>query len=220
MGDTDQTGSTLQQKRQEADTLILQLNEFADSLTRLQVPGDAHQKFGQLREISKTITNLEGMKIPVPDELRNLKTDLFAETQHAEDTDKLLAFVELELHKLLAKVRETRGAVVSANGERRSHRRSEGMIPRDVLRECIMKVLKSHGGQAKAATALDEVGEILNGKLTPQDLEIDDRTSQPIWRRNTCFERRQMVREGILREKGEGGYWELNPTHKLQVQSK
>ena len=76
MGDTDSQSSVdLQKLQAEAEALIPRLQDLAGALARYQPPEGAPLKVGQLREISKTITNLENMKIPVPDELRCLKTN-------------------------------------------------------------------------------------------------------------------------------------------------
>jgi len=208
MNKTDEIASTLSGKREHVEKLINQLNEFTSSLCQYQPGTEVHLKSSQLREISKTITNLEGMKIPVPDELRSLKTDLLAQTHFAEDVDSLLAFVESEMAKILVVIREKRAGFSPTNGEPRTRRRTDETTPRSVLRECILKSLKSHGGRAKTSLILDDVGEMLKGHLTTLDLNHDN-SNQPIWRRNTCFERRQMGKEGIISDASEAGYWEL-----------
>jgi len=209
MSDTPSENSVdLQKLRGEAETLILKFHELADALARYKTPADAPLKTGQLREISKTIDNLEGMKIPVPDELRNLKTDLLSQTHQFEEAENIFAMVEQELAKILVRIRENIG-VHSANGERRARRNSGDLIPRSALRESVVKSLKAHNGRAKTSVVLDEVGEMLKSKLSASDLELDDNSKQPIWRRNTCMERRVMVRDGVLKDETDGGFWEF-----------
>jgi len=208
MGDTDSQSSVdLQKLRGEAEVLISQLQDLAGALASYQPPEDAPLKVGQLREISKTITNLENMKIPVPDELRSLKTSLLWQTHEFAEMENISAMLEQELTKFLAKIRENAGVII-VNGERRP-RRSGDFTPHSVLRECVVKSLKAHGGRAKTTTVLDEVGEMLKGNLTPNDLDLDDYNKQPIWRRNTCLQRRVMVRYGLVEDETDGGFWEL-----------
>src|ERR1035437_2404415 len=128
MSDTASENSVdLQKLRGEAETLILQFDELADTLARYKTPADAPLKAGQLREISRSIVNLENMKIPVPDELRNLKTDLLSQTHQFEEAENIFTMVEQELAKILVKVRENIG-VHSVNGERRARRNSGDLI--------------------------------------------------------------------------------------------
>ena len=209
MGDTDSQSSVdLQKLQAEAEALIPRLQDLAGALARYQPPEGAPLKVGQLREISKTITNLENMKIPVPDELRCLKTNLLSETHQFEEVENIFVMLEQELTKALAKIRENAGGAFG-NGERRVRRSSGDFTPHSMLRECIVKSLKSHGGRAKTTTVLNEVGEMLKGNLTTNDLDLDDYNQQPIWRRNACLQRRVMVREGLVKDETAGGFWEL-----------
>lgn len=208
MSDPASLTQDLQQKRQQAAALLGQLHALVDTLEKLEVPNDAHLKTGQLREVSKSIANLENMNIPVPDELRHLKTNLLALVHQAEEVEQLFAFIEEETSKLLARVRRGLGPGAADTTRRRSRRSNDEHTSRDFLRECIIKALKSHGGAAKAAVILDEIGGMLEGKLKSGDLALTS-TKQPVWRMNACFERRAMVRDGILKEDSPSGFWEF-----------
>jgi hypothetical protein len=209
MSDITIVASDVHHSREQAEALVRQFYALVDGIEKLEVPDDAHLKTGQLREVSKSIANLENMKIPVPDELRNLKTNLLSSVHRAEEVEQLFAFIEEETSKLVARVRRGLGpGPADSHGHRRSRRSNEDHTSRDVLRECIIKSLKSHGGAAKAPAILDEIGEMLEGKMKPGDMELTS-TKQPVWRMNTCFERRAMVRDGILKEDSPTGFWEF-----------
>jgi hypothetical protein len=199
----------VQQKRNEAESLIRQLHQFVDGIEKLEVPDDTHLKAGQLREVSKSIANLENMKIPVPDELRNLKSTLLASVHSAEEIEQLFGFMEEETAKLLVRVRRGVGpGRADTPRHRRTRRPSEDYTSAEVLREYIVKSLKAHGGAAKAPAILDEVGRMLDGKMKPGDTVLTA-TKQPAWRMRTCFERRVMVRHGILKADSPASFWEL-----------
>lgn len=203
----------LKKLRVEAETLISQFHELAEALSRYQPPKDGPLKVGQLREISKTITNLENRNLPVPDELRSLKTDLFLQTHQFEEVDAILTMVEQESGKILAKFREQNLGQVSVASDRKPRRNSGDSTPHSVLRECIIKSLRKHNGRARSTTVLDDIGEMLKGKFTAADLEFGDyNKSQPIWRRNACLQRRVMVRAGLIEDDTDGGFWQLT-TH-------
>lgn len=209
MGDTTIVAKDIQENRLQAEALVRQFHSLVDVIEKLEVSEDAHLKTGQLREVSKSIANLENMKIPVPDELRNLKSNLLSSVHRAEEVEQLFTFIEEETSKLLARVRRRLGASPADFPRRRQSRRSnEDHTPRDVLRECIIKSLKSLGGTAKAAVVLDEIGKMLEGKMQPGDLALTS-TKQPVWRMNACFERRAMIRDGILKEDSPSGFWEF-----------
>lgn len=191
--------------------LFLTFHELADDLQRYQLPEGASLKIGQLTEISKAITTLESRKLPVPEALRNLKTELLLQTHHFEAAEGIFELVEQETAKVLAKIRGVGKHLDSSDRDRKPRRRGD-FTSHSVLRECILKSLSAHGGRAKATAVLDELGEMLQDKFTPADLEWDVyNKNQPIWRRNACLQRRKMVQEGLVLDDTSGGYWELTP---------
>ncbi|HEY4417360.1 MAG TPA: hypothetical protein VGO57_16835 [Verrucomicrobiae bacterium] len=207
MAEDDSDNSVdLQKLRVEAETLISQFDDLADALARYRPPKDAPLKVDQLHEISKTIKSFENRKLPVPDELRNLKTDLLLQTHQFEEARNIFDMVEQETARIMAKIHM---GGISVTGDRKARHNSGATTAHSVLRKCIIKSLKSHNGRAKTTTVLNEVGEMLKGKLTSDDLDLDDYNNNPIWRRNACLQRRVMVREGTVKDETNGGYWEL-----------
>jgi hypothetical protein len=74
----------------------------------------------------------------------------------------------------------------------------------------IIEVLKSRGGRAKVAEALEGVGERLKDKFLPGDLEVRQDGKTPAWRNNAQWERLRMVHDGVLRSDSPNGVWELS----------
>jgi hypothetical protein len=84
-----------------------------------------------------------------------------------------------------------------------------------VLRECILQALTEFGGSARRSDVLDRIEKMLEGHLTPRDIETrkDGAGSVVVWKNNVCWQRQAMVDEGILRNDSKFGYWELNPNY-------
>jgi hypothetical protein len=99
--------------------------------------------------------------------------------------------------------------------QRRSRSSSQPVTPMSALRECIIQALTEFGGSARRSNVLDRMEEMLEGQLTPRDLQTrqDGIRSIVVWKNNACWQRQAMVDEGILRNDSKFGYWELNPDY-------
>src|SRR6266516_2591089 len=75
-------------------------------LSHLEQNPDYEEKANQLREISRTIARLEGARTTVPNELRNLKTELVAELSLQEQCRETLESLKDGLTELLAEVQK------------------------------------------------------------------------------------------------------------------
>ena len=55
--------------------------------------------------------------------------------------------------------------------------------------------------------------EHLQHRLLPGDLETRASSGEVVWENNTCWERYNLVQEGILKSDSPRGVWELNGDH-------
>lgn len=143
-------------------TAIEELMQVAES-----VP-DAPTKTAQLKEISRTIQQLENSKVLVPDELRSLRTSLLAELRPAEEArDAVLELREpfeetRRLWEGLAKPDSAKKREPRRRGPRRPSRRPRDIVFKgerylvrtwqDVL--CRLCALVLSGDPEKVATAI------------------------------------------------------------------
>jgi hypothetical protein len=112
------------QTESEIEQLMLKLNEAVELILELRAGNEVQSNETQLREISRTVANLEQMKIPVPDELRKLKATLVVKVNETEEAEKLLKLTDATLSKLQAKVRSGLSIDLQPPGARRRRRRS------------------------------------------------------------------------------------------------
>jgi hypothetical protein len=209
---------------QNPEALLALMRQAVEHLIE-QRPDTAAQE-AQLRAVAKAIEQLEKQQVPVPDSLRQMKMTLVAEIgQHAQFNRQLMVLGEglaevLEaIESATVKPRlEGKSQKESTPRQRRSRNSSEPVTPMSVLREYILQALKEFGGSARRSHVLNRIEEMLEGQLTPRDLETRDNGREIIWKNNACWERQAMVDEGILRNDSKFGYWELNPDHASDVQ--
>lgn len=126
MSESGKTDLDLVRKKSQAESLLSQLNEIADAIEELTKSDELHSNESQLREISKTIANLEQMKIAVPDELRKLKVTLTGKVNDTVEVQKLLKFIDDELRRLQTKVQGGLSALsYTSKGSTERRRRSD-----------------------------------------------------------------------------------------------
>jgi hypothetical protein len=176
----------------------------------------AGEKEAQLREIAKAVEKLEKMGVAVPDSLRAEKTRLAAalgvKTAASEALNLLAEEIEGILKDLKGRLKcSTRPrAPMNQQGKRSRSLKTD----KKVLREIIIKSLRTLGGRGKVTSVIKEMGQLLNGKLLPGDLEWRESTSEYAWQNNAKWERYHMTQDGILRSDSPRGYWELNEDHR------
>lgn len=174
-----------------------------------------NEKNTQLKEIARTISNLEAGGVSVPESLRALKMDLVADLSAREDAEKMLSCLEFGLNECLDEIRRILGKTPAKKEKKPKSNRKSGKktTSRAVLREHIIKSLHVLGGSAHITDVLDQMGKDLEGKLLPGDLE-KRKTGDVVWRNNSCWERFRMVTDGILKANSPKGIWELSEGHR------
>lgn len=198
---------------ERAEVLTRELREVAGQLLGLVPSEESTEKTKQLREVSRSIERLESSRISVPTELRNLKTTLVAELGLDEEVGDALESLRGELEFMSAEIQKILPTKDHDSKPRR--RRPRSNVPRtdkQVLREFLVKALKAHDGRASIHDTLKWMREHLQNRFLPGDLET--RTSgEVVWENNTCWERYNLVQEGILKSDSPRGVWELNGDH-------
>jgi len=166
----------------------------------------------QLREIARAIDNLEKHGVPIPDALRAEKVRLAALLEGNINAANALHLLTDGLETVLNDLKIMDGRVPEAPAQKKP-RPKRTKVPRTdygTLRLLIVEVLLAKGGSAKVAEVLDGVGERLQGKLLPGDLELRQDGKTPVWRNNVQWVRLRMVQDGALRNDSPNGIWELS----------
>jgi len=201
--------SLLELKAQAMEAIDL-LSATMDQLAEIakSVP-DADAKRAQLKEISRSIQQLEHKKIPVPDELCQLRTSIVSELAPLNEARLAILEVNESLGEMMRRLGEL-GLTSAAGGKpKRRSRRSSSQTPLEsALRGLIIKALRSHGGRATRRQVLDWIEKRFEGQFTAREVEIYA-SGGMVWWSRASVERANMVREGILRSDSPIGIWEL-----------
>lgn len=137
--------------------LMLKLDEVVDLILERKVGVEDESNESQLREITRTVANLEQMKIPVPDELRKLKASMVARVNEIEEVEKMLKLALEELSRVQVKVRSGLRIDLHESSGKRRRRRSvrEGAPPEEqsersrLLQKFWHGLLAQSGGKSK-----------------------------------------------------------------------
>ena len=78
-----------------------------------------------------------------------------------------------------------------------------------MLREQIIQALRKLGGSARVSEVIEEMGQQLDGKLLPGDMEWREATNEYVWQNNAKWERYRMTQDGTLRNDSPYGIWAL-----------
>lgn len=170
----------------------------------------------QLREISKAVEKLEKQGVSVPDVLRAEKTRLASALGIQAEALQVLNQLADDLGEILAELKTQLGRDAQSPQTKKSRgkRSSLQRTPKNVLRQLVIEALQSMNGAGTKSDVLKFMGEKLEGKLLPGDLEWRESTKDYAWQNNTAWERFVMVGEGILKSDSPRGLWELNKEHK------
>ena len=174
-------------------------------------------KEAQLREIAKAVEKLEKMGVAVPDALRAEKTRLATELGSKSEACEAFNLLFDGFGDILKglKSRLNRSAPPSTQSGAKGAKRSRSpKTDKKVLRENIIRALRTFGGRAKVTAVIEEMGRQLTGKLLPGDLEWRATTNEYAWQNNAKWERYQMTQDGTLRSDSPRGYWELSEDHR------
>jgi hypothetical protein len=192
--------------------LLIELcREVIDRIDSEQDDPKTNEKEAQLREIAKAVEKLDRMGVPVPDALRAEKTRLAAELCTLAEADQTLKHLADELDVIIRDLnaRLGRGSDPSSAKKIRTKRSRSPKTDKQVLRQNIIKALRSLGGRAKVADVIEEMGRQLEGQVLPGDLEWRESTSEYAWQNNAKWERYSMTQDGTLRNDSPRGSWEL-----------
>ena len=90
--------------KEQAEDLVVRLRELVSTI-RQSAPLPAREtKREQLKAIGNSIQQLEHKNIPVPEDLRRLKTNLESEIEKAEKHQVVLYFLREQLSQILAEI--------------------------------------------------------------------------------------------------------------------
>ncbi len=198
-------------------SLLIELcRDVIDRIDCTSDNADTGEKEAQLREIAKTVENLEKMGVSVPDALRAEKIRLASELVTQTQSKQTLRCLADEFDKIVKALnaRLGLGGISSATKKPRTKRSRTPKTKRNVLRKNIVNALRTLGGRAKVSDVIEEMGRQLKGQLLPGDLEWRESTNEYAWQNNAKWERYRMIQDGILRNDSHRGYWELNEGRK------
>jgi len=191
---TERSLSELKAKALEAMELLTatidQLAEIAKS-----VP-DSDAKTAQLKEISRSIQQLEKRNVAVPDALRHLRTSLISELGPVEEAKEGILEIAKPVRAIAGHL-EALGLRTVTQRKRRRTRSSAPTTSYSALRQLIVEFLRAHGGRAQAQDVLDWIEQNHEDQFLPGDLETSEMGGRgTVWRHRTHSERSRMVREG------------------------
>jgi hypothetical protein len=103
---------------------------------------------------------------------------------------------------------------VPAPAKRASVKRDEAQkLPQREFRYPLLMTLLKFGGRAQAKDVRAVLGPIMAPKLSEGDYE-NVSTGDPRWWNATCWERSDLVKEGLMRDDSERGVWEISEAGK------
>jgi Mrr N-terminal domain len=108
-----------------------------------------------------------------------------------------------------------------ASGRSTGHNRRAGRgnkLPQKEFRTPLLETLSELGGSASTA----EVRRILEPKMAPRLSDADYQlvsSGDPRWWNATCWERNDLVKEGLLRNDSDRGVWELSSRGRALLES-
>jgi hypothetical protein len=199
--------------RTEVEQIVERLASLVDGIDAVAIAnGDFISKRQQLLTVSRSIRDLEGKKIPVPDELRLLKTKLHTELAEVDAAQDAINYLENHLDRILKHLKRLNISSHKARG--RKGRRAQGsrqpVTPQEAYEPLIIEALKEFGGRAYARDVRTWIEKKMKKRFLPGDLATrlsDGRTI--VWWNNAQWQRQKMVYKGILKNDSPRGVWEL-----------
>lgn len=170
----------------------------------------------QLREISKAVEQLEKQGIAVPDGLRAEKTRLASALGVRTEAQQVLIQLADDFGEIYSQLKAHLGSDPKSSQTRKFHGRSSSSqrTPQTTLRQLIIETIKTMGGSGIKYEIVKNIGEKLEGKLLPGDIEWRETTKNYVWQNNITWERIRMIKAGILKGDSPTGIWELEKGHK------
>lgn len=178
-------------------------------------PNEAEKEV-QLIEIARTIERLEKVGVSVPEALRSEKMRLVASLGTKTKKLQVLNLLADEFEDLLRGLKEQNSRENDLTGTKkpRGKRSRFPKTDKKILRENIIKALRTLGNRARVIDVLDEMERQLNDKLLPGDLVVRQDGKTIVWRNNAQWERLRMTRDGTLCSDSPNGIWELSEDHR------
>jgi hypothetical protein len=198
-------------------SLLLNLcRDVIDLLDSEEGKAEMVEMEAQLREISKAVEKLEKLKVAVPNALRSEKTRLASALSIQSESVQVLIDLANGLDDILNDLRSRLGNDLESSLAKKTRIRypSSEKTDTDILRHLIINALQHLGGSAHRNEVLKFMGEQLDGKLLPGDLEWREATQTYAWQDRASLERFYMTKDGIVKTDSPRGVWELTEEHR------
>jgi hypothetical protein len=101
--------------------------------------------------------------------------------------------------------------IIEANRQQKNE-----LTPQKAFRPILMKTLLALGGQARVPQIRDSMQGPVKSILKPGDTELVS-SGDIRWWNAVCWERADLIREGLLRSDSPRGIWELSDRGKLEA---
>lgn len=192
------------------DAVFQQLRETTQQAT-------IKQKQAQLKEVSRSIQQLEKLSIAIPDELRELKLNLVTELETSTENKDRLEKLLVGLRKILQTFDEPVSSKPTKSSQPRKRKRRTKSDPpitqQEVFRDEIIIALMELGGAGTPQDVVKIIEKNMAGRLLAADYERRS-TGEVIWENNVHWQRYKMKQDGILRSDSPKGLWELSEEYK------
>lgn len=192
------------------DALVELCREVLKRLEKSDSKRGKREEETQLKEISKTIQRLEKSGVSVPDALRQEKTrlvtDLALEDEEEDAHRRFVAGLDALIDGSVHRSKPVKGKM---NGPGRRTKRGPQTAKKE-LREQIVKALRKLGGSGHVNDVLEAIGQEMDGRLMPGDLDWLKKKNLYQWQYMCHWQAYHLRKDGTLKESTRKGYWELN----------
>jgi len=198
--------------RAEAEQIVKRLANLVDRIDDATINnGDSTSKRQQLLTVSRSIRDLEGKDIPVPDELRLLKTKLHTELAEVDAIQETVNYLENHLERILNHLKKANTKSRKSRGRRGKLTRtlSQPVTPQEAYEPLIIEALREFGGKAHVRDIKAWIEKRMKDSFLPGDLATRADGKTVVWWNNAQWQRQKMVYKGILRSDSPRGVWGL-----------
>jgi hypothetical protein len=184
------------------------IRDYISAIKGLKESSEVQLLRSQLRVIEKSIRHFERDGIQVPE---GVMSDKFSLESKIKEIKKGPHEISLLYEELLDIIVQT-GRILKRRPDRdlrgrlREGRKEE--LPKDILRNNIIAVLRGMGGTGHERDVLREIEDKLKEQFTPADLD-KPLGRRPRWEMNTRQERNRMIKKGILTPESRRKKWTL-----------
>lgn len=161
-------------------------------------------------KIERVIAPVQDAIAKAREDLAELLREATAEGRFAEARQMLHVYEQLET---CSRRLSAAGEAPCDEDNRRAYRRLPRgkATPQAAFRLPVLRALASLGGRAHVREVLQKVEEQMRSQLNEVDREpLPSDPETPRWMNKACWERFEMVREGLLRGDSPRGVWELS----------